>query len=443
MPTPQQHVRGRQPNQSGSPAGTGTGVETGAGAGWNGHPKGSQAYGRILAGLAFAGVATFAQLYSTQAVLPVMAAELQVTAAEAALTISLATVGLAVTVIPWSFLADRIGRVKAMTWGICLATALGLLVPLATSFPVLLGLRMLEGMALGGIPAIAIAYLNEEIDRAHAAVAAGSYVAGTTLGGLAGRLVAGPAGELWGWRAAALSVSVLATVAAVLFLVLIPKARGFSPSRGLGFRGAARTLSGHLANPRLLALYAQAFLLMGGFVAVYNYLGFRLSGEPFSLPATLISLIFLAYLSGTVTSRWAGALTQRFGRRTVLLAGIAVMAAGLALTLTQILVLILAGLIIFTGGFFAAHSIGAGWTGAIAQSGRAQAASLYNLAYYLGSSILGWAGGLLFQSLGWPALAAAVIILGCTTAVITAVVHPTAAHPQRLRRPEYAGLKLH
>jgi predicted MFS family arabinose efflux permease len=370
-----------------------------------------------------------------------MAAELRVSAAEAALTISLATVGLAVTVIPWSFLADRIGRVKAMTWGICLATALGLMVSLATSFPVLLGLRMLEGMALGGIPAIAIAYLNEEIDRAHAAVAAGSYVAGTTLGGLAGRLVAGPAGELWGWRAAALAVSVLATVAAVLFLVLIPKARGFRPARGMGLRGAARTLSGHLSNPRLLALYVQAFLLMGGFVAVYNYLGFRLSGEPFSLPATLISLIFLAYLSGTVTSRWAGALTQRFGRRTVLLAGIAVMAAGLALTLTQVLVLILAGLIIFTGGFFAAHSIGSGWTGAIARTGRAQAASLYNLAYYLGSSILGWAGGLLFQSLGWPALAASVIILGCTTAVITAVVHPTSGRERQPRRQDEASLQ--
>ncbi|HEY3576178.1 MAG TPA: MFS transporter [Arthrobacter sp.] len=431
MPTPHKHAPGSSPSQSRPPAGSG----------WNGHPKGSEAYGRILAGLAFAGVATFAQLYSTQAVLPVMAAELRVSAAEAALTISLATVGLAVTVIPWSFLADRIGRVKAMTWGICLATALGLMVSLATSFPVLLGLRMLEGMALGGIPAIAIAYLNEEIDRAHAAVAAGSYVAGTTLGGLAGRLVAGPAGELWGWRAAALAVSVLATVAAVLFLVLIPKARGFRPARGMGLRGAARTLSGHLSNPRLLALYVQAFLLMGGFVAVYNYLGFRLSGEPFSLPATLISLIFLAYLSGTVTSRWAGALTQRFGRRTVLLAGIAVMAAGLALTLTQVLVLILAGLIIFTGGFFAAHSIGSGWTGAIARTGRAQAASLYNLAYYLGSSILGWAGGLLFQSLGWPALAASVIILGCTTAVITAVVHPTSGRERQPRRQDEASLQ--
>lgn len=391
---------------------------------WPGHAKGSAGYRRILAGLAFAGVATFAQLYSTQAVLPLIARELQVTAAEAALTISLATVGLAATVLPWSFLADRVGRVRAMAWGISAATVLGLLAPLAPSFPVLLGLRALEGMALGGIPAIAIAYLNEEVNKAHAALAAGTYVAGTTLGGLAGRLVAGPLGELWGWRAAALAVSLMATAAAVLFLVLVPPARNFTAAAGNGFRAALSVLAGHSRNPRLLAIYVQAFLLMGGFVAVYNYLGFRLSGEPFSLPASLISLIFLAYLSGTVSARWAAGLTLRFGRRNVLVAGTVLMVAGLALTLTSQLVLILAGLLLFTGGFFAAHSIGSGWTGVIASTGRAQAASLYNLAYYLGSSIIGWAGGLLFQSLGWTALALAVMGLACTTAAVTAAVHP-------------------
>ena len=394
---------------------------------WTGHSKGSAAYRRILAGLAFAGVATFAQLYSTQAVLPIIAADLQVTAAEAALTISLATVGLAATVLPWSFLADRIGRVRAMAWGISAATVLGLLAPIAPSFPVLLALRTLEGMALGGIPAIAIAYLNEEVNKAHAALAAGTYVAGTTLGGLAGRLVAGPVGELWGWRAAALAVSVMATAAAAVFLMLVPPARNFTAAAASGFRGALATLAGHGRNPRLLAIYVQAFLLMGGFVAVYNYLGFRLSGEPFSLPATLISLIFLAYLSGTVSARWAAGLTLRFGRRNVLVAGTVLMVAGLALTLTQFLALILAGLLLFTGGFFAAHSIGSGWTGVIASSGRAQAASLYNLAYYLGSSVIGWAGGLLFQTLGWTALALAVMSLACTTAVITAVAHPSGA----------------
>ncbi|MFD5276667.1 MFS transporter [Pseudarthrobacter sp. NPDC058362] len=401
---------------------------------WEGHPKGSRAYGKILAGLSFAGVATFAQLYSTQAVLPVIAADLRITAAEAALTISLATVGLAVTVIPWSFLADRIGRVRAMAWGISVATVLGLTVPLANSFGMLLALRLLEGMALGGIPAIAIAYLNEEVTRAHAALAAGSYVAGTTLGGLAGRLVAGPVGELWGWRAAALAVSVLATLAAVAFLVLVPRAKGFVSVHGPGLRGALRTLGGHLGNIRLVALYIQAFLMMGGFVAVYNYLGFRLSAAPFLLPATLISLIFLAYLSGTVSSRWAAGMTLRFGRRAVLLAGLALATAGLVLTLTDQLAAVLAGLVLFTGGFFAAHSIGAGWTGAIALTGRAQAASLYNLAYYLGSSIIGWAGGLVFQAAGWNALAAAVMVLAVATAVLVAVVHP----PADPRRPASA-----
>jgi len=100
------------------------------------------------------------------------------------------------------------------------------------------------------------------------------------------------------------------------------------------------------------------------------------------------------------------------------------MVVGMALTLTQLLAVILAGLVVFTGGFFAAHSIGAGWTGSIATTGRAQAASLYNLAYYLGSSVIGWAGGLVFQSLGWTALAMTVMILACITAVTIAVVHP-------------------
>lgn len=407
------------PNSPPSSGGPGDGSED-----WDGHFKGSSGYSRILAALACAGVATFAQLYSPQAVLPLLADDLGITAAEAGLSISAATLGLAAAVLPWSFLADRIGRVKAMTFAICAATVFGLLVPLSPDLATLLFLRLLEGIALGGIPALAIAYLNEEVSRGHAAAAAGSYVAGTTVGGLAGRIVAGPVGELWGWRAGSLAVSILAAAAAVAFLLLIPHARGFIRTPAGGARSAFALLGKQLHNPRLVAIYFQAFLLMGGFVAVYNYLGFRLAAEPYNLPATIVSFIFLAYLSGTVTSRWAGVLAARFGRRTVLLWGTGLMMAGLALTILPPLPLILAGLVVFTAGFFAAHSIASGWTGAIATTGRAQAASLYNLAYYVGSSVVGWAGGLLFQSLGWAALVCTVLALTACSAVISAVVHP-------------------
>ncbi|HEY8295579.1 MAG TPA: MFS transporter [Micrococcaceae bacterium] len=375
----------------------------------------------MMLALAFAGVATFAQLYSVQGLLPLLARDLDITAAQAALTVSAATIGLAVAVLPWSFAADRFGRVRVMGTAIIAATVLGLLVPLAPGFQVLLALRTLEGMALGGIPALALAYLNEEIHRLHAAVAAGAYVAGTTLGGLFGRLLAGPVGDIAGWRVGTLAVSVVAAAAAAAFLLLAPKPRGYSVVRNAGFGRALRRLVPALRDRRLLALYAQAFLLMGSFVSVYNYLGFRLQAPPYLLPAAAVALIFLAYLSGTFTSRWAATLAVRVGRRKVLLASIAVMTAGLALTLLSPLALILTGLVLFTAGFFAAHSIASGWTGSITKSGRAQAASLYNLSYYAGSSVVGWASGIVFQTAGWPALVGALagLAIAASAAAVT------------------------
>lgn len=410
-------------------------MDNSAGPAWIGHNKGSRAYRRILLALGCAGVATFAQLYSVQGLLPLLARNLDISAAQAGLTISVATIGLALTVLPWSFAADRFGRVRIMGTAIIAATVLGLLVPLSPNFPVLLVMRTLEGMALGGIPALAIAYLNEEINKVHAAMAAGAYVAGTTLGGLFGRLLAGPVAELAGWRVATLSVSASAAVAAVGFLLLAPRPCGFTAARGAGIGHQLARLLPLLRNRRLLALYAQGFLLMGSFVSVYNYLGFRLEAPPYLLPVSAVALIFLAYLAGTVSSRGAAALSLRSGRRNVLLGGIALMTAGLAVTLCSALLLVLVGLVLFTAGFFAAHSIASGWTGSIVATGRAQAASLYNLGYYAGSSVLGWASGFVFQAGGWAALVVALALLA-VLASGTALILLPAGRPLRTNRPD-------
>jgi MFS transporter, YNFM family, putative membrane transport protein len=395
--------------------------------GWSGHARGSTAYGRLLAALFCAGVATFAQLYSPQAVLPLIAADVGVGAASAALMVSASTVGLAIGVIPWSTLADRIGRVKAISISVTGATTVGLLVPFAPTFQLLLAGRFLEGLIVGGVPAIAVAYLTEEIDPVHAARAAGTFVAGTTIGGLTGRLVASPVAEIAGWRVGVFTVAVLCGIAALSFVKLAPQPRGFVPSNrsGANHEGSlAQRLFANLRSRRQLTLFAQAFLLMGGFVALYNYLGFRLSGAPFYLPPFVVSLVFLAYLAGTWASSRAGAEASRFGRKPVLLVSVAVMIAGVAITLSDNVIAVLIGLVIATAGFFGAHSIAAGWTGRSAPVGKAQASSLYNLFYYGGSSVIGWFGGLAFDGYGWTAVAVAIIALAVIAAAAAAVFLP-------------------
>ena len=62
---------------------------------WAGHEPGQRGYRRLLFALFLAGVATFSQLYSPQGLLPLISSDLQVSAADAALTVSTATLGLA------------------------------------------------------------------------------------------------------------------------------------------------------------------------------------------------------------------------------------------------------------------------------------------------------------------------------------------------------------
>lgn len=398
---------------------------------FTGHIRGTSAYRRLLAALFLGGIATFAQLYSPQATLPEISDTLHVTAAASALTISAATLGLAVGVIPWSAVADRLGRVRAMSIAMVSATVFGVVVPFIPHFGMLLAGRFLEGLAIGGVPAIAIAYLSEEVDPRSAARAAGTYVAGTTIGGLSGRLIAGPLAELAGWRVGVFVVALVCAAATVAFILLAPAPRGFTPGRLHGMaaaRDVVAELARHLHSPRQLALYAQALALMGGFVAMYNFLTFRLAASPFDLPAGLVALIFLAYLAGTWSSARAGALATRFGRMPVLLASAALMAAGVLITLSDVLVVAIAGLVVATAGFFGAHSVASGWTGADAVSGKAQASSLYNLFYYTGSSVFGWLGGVFFALWGWGGTAGMILVL-VAAAVLIAVTALRRARP--------------
>jgi predicted MFS family arabinose efflux permease len=373
---------------------------------------------RLTVALFAGGIATFAELYAVQAVLPALAAEWSLSESAASLAVSVATGALALSVLPWAALGDRIGRAGAMRVSAVVAAVTGAALPLAPSFEVLLALRAVAGLALGALPALAIAHLVARAPARRVAGIGGLYIAGTTLGGLSGRVITGAVGGVAGWRWGVATTSVLVAAAVVVFVILLP-----ADQRPTG-RPARGKIRAAMANTTVWVFYAQAFLLMGGFVTVYNLLAFRLLDDPYRLPASVVSLLFLTYLVGTVGSSGVGRLVGRWGRRAVLIAAGFGMAVGVAVTLAAPLWLVLLGLVIATFCFFVAHAIAAAWAGQQVPAARSQASALYSLAYYAGSSLVGFAGAVVFDTAGWTGAMTMVIIGSVLAAGIATVGAP-------------------
>ncbi len=377
---------------------------------------GTPAYRRANLAMFVGGFATFAMLYGTQPILPLLRDVFGVSAAAASLTVSAGTAALALLLIPASVLSDRLGRLWVMKGSLALAAVVALASAFVTGFDQLLVLRALLGAALAGLPAAAMAYLGEEVAPQAQGRAMGLYIAGNALGGMSGRFLSALFTEWGSWRIALAMLGVLGCIAAVLFWRSLPPSRHFRPRPARLGRiwHDARAIAADAGMPWL---FLTAFLLMGAFVGLYNYLGFRLMDAPFGLGQTTIGAIFGLYLVGTWASAWGGQLADRHGRRNILWLMVAVMAAGLALTLAPTLTPIIAGVAVFTFGFFAAHSVASGWVGRRARERRALAAALYLCSYYLGASIIGTLSGMAWEGWRWSGVAA---ILGACVATTLA-----------------------
>ena len=366
---------------------------------------GTRAYRRANLALFAAGLATFALLYSTQALLPALSSGLRLSPARASLTVSAATGALALALLPVSALSEKYGRTTVMTASVFGASLLALAVPFAPDLGVLVALRAAQGVALAGLPATAMAYLAEEVHPSAAPSAIGLYVAGNSIGGMSSRVAGGALAQAYGWRAALLVVGLTALGCAAAFRLLVPPARHFTPGP---VHPAAlwRTVGGHLRDVRLRRLYTVGMLFMAVFGAVYTVLGYRLTAAPYGLSQTAVGAVFLVYLVGTGTSAASGRLTARAGRRGAFTAALVLCAAGLLLTLARPLPVVLAGLTLVTGGFFIGHAVASGTVSRTATTGRAQASALYLTAYYVGNSIGGTLGAAAYHLAGWGAAAA-------------------------------------
>nr|WP_230381782.1 MFS transporter [Pseudomonas fulva] len=355
---------------------------------------------RTVLALFSGGFATFALLYCVQPMMPLLSKEFGINAAQSSLVLSISTGMLALGLLVTGPISDRIGRKPVMVAALGCAALSTIASAVMPTWELVLATRALVGLSLSGLAAVAMTYLSEEIHPQHIGLAMGLYIGGNAIGGMCGRLITGVLIDFVSWHAALLTLGSLSLLAAIVFWKALPESRNFQPQT-LNPRTLVNGFLMHFKDAGLPWLFLEAFLLMGAFVTLFNYIGYRLLAEPYHMNQALVGLLSVVYLSGIYSSAQVGALADRLGRRKVFWASIVVMGGGLLMTLTQPLSLIILGMLVFTFGFFGAHSVASSWIGRRALKAKGQASSLYLFCYYAGSSVAGTAGGVFWHHWGW------------------------------------------
>jgi YNFM family putative membrane transporter len=383
---------------------------------------GTDTFRRANWALILGGFACFTLLYGTQPILPQFTEAFGISPTMASLTVSAGTLTLSILLIPLSLLSDRYGRAPLMKAALLGATLCAWLSALAPSYESLVLSRAGVGACIAALPAAAMAYLGEEIAPEARGRVMGMYIAGNALGGMFGRFLSALVTQYSNWHFGLAALAFTGVVCTGLFWRLLPPGHHFQ-SRSMAPAVLWQDIIRIYRDPGLPWLFTTAFLIMGAFVSIYNYLGYRLSAAPYDLGPAAIGAIFLLYAVGSASSALAGHLADRYGRSLIMRGMIIAMAIGVLATLNGHLAVIIAGLALFTFGYFATHAIASGWVGFRAGERRGLVSALYLSSYYLGSSVLGSTSGPLWSHFGWPGMVSGLML--CVSLVFGVALYLT------------------
>ncbi|NEX23552.1 MFS transporter [Thiorhodococcus mannitoliphagus] len=370
------------------------------------------AFWRATLALSLGSFLTFINLYTPQPLLPLFSQTWGVSPVDASLSVSLTTLTLSLSLLVYGPLSDAIGRRGIMLVTMTLTTLCSLAMALAPDFATLLALRTLQGLFIGGLLAVAMAYMGDEFERKAMILAIGLYISGNSLGGISGRLMSGAVASSCGWEASFLVTGCLSLVILIVFAWMLPPSRHFT-SKPLRLAGLVKDLAGHARSPIIVVACLVGGLNFLVFINLYSYITYLLSAPPYNLSPAALGLLFLTYLSGTLTAGFSGRIVGGRSQPLAMVFGMLILMGGTLLTLTPRLEVIIAGMLINAVGFFFTHTQAAGWVNRNARQARASATSLYLMSYYGGASIGSFFLGPFWHWAGWlGVVAGALSMLG-------------------------------
>ena len=381
------------------------------------HHKNKQYYHTVLA-LALGSAAIFANLYCVQPLLPTLATDFNRGLLDITLVFTIATFAMAGSLIFYGAISDVIGRYWLMLFSLAGSAVVTVLMLWVQNFEQLLVLRLAQGIVLGALPAVAIAYIGDEFSPHLIPGVVGIYIAANTLGGIGGRLLGGFIAEAFTWKDLYWAMSAINVIAVWALYRWLTPPKNFQ-RQAFKVTQVFRDIWMHMSHFELIIVYLVIGIAFGVFINLYSYLAFILVEPPYSLGSGLIGLLFVTYLTGTFASGISGWITQKLGSLITVMLGIFIFMCGIGFLFSSHLEITILGLSINAFGFFLAHSVSSGWVNSQAKKAKASASAGYLVFYYFGASI----GPLMLYPFwhngGWAStLVGAELYLSCSLALI-------------------------
>jgi predicted MFS family arabinose efflux permease len=331
------------------------------------------------------------------------------------LTVTASTVAVAIAAPVVGRLADLVGRKRVIAGSAFVLTAATALLATSQTLPQFIGWRFVQGLATPGVFAIAIAYVHDEWPGSHVGRATAAYVGGTVVGGFCGRALVGLVASAYNWHVAFVVLASANLIAAVLLALWLPSETRKASTQS---RNHGQSIARLLRNPQLVGTNAVGFCVLFTQVAMFSYVTFHLSAEPYLLGTAALGWLFIVYLFGAGVMPFAGRWIDVRGHRAALASGIGLGLVGALLTLAQWLPAIVAGLALVGTGVFIAQATASSYIGAVTREDRGLAVGLYSSCYYVGGSVGGALPALFWNAGGWTACVILVMVVQVTTVAI-------------------------
>jgi MFS family permease len=340
--------------------------------------------GRRVFAVGLVGFCAFLMLYATQPLLPLFHLAFHASKLAVSLTVSAATLAVALAAPFVGVIADLRGRKKVIVPAIYLLAVSSFLTATSPGLYTLIFWRFIQGLLTPAVFAVAVAYINEEWDACETGFVTSVYITGTVIGGFCGRFLSGLIAARWSWP--------------WVFICL-----GFKRVENYG--AGLRNMVGHFGNKRLLAIYGIGFTILFSLVGTFTYITFYLAEPPFNLGPGVLGSIFAVYLIGAVITPLAGKWSNRVAGWKILSAALSVSMCGILLTISHSLWLVIAGITLCSSGVFVCQIVTNRSVAAVAKGSRASAVGLYVAFYYCGGFAGSVVPGLLWGYGGWPVCA--------------------------------------